>query len=372
MTSTRPARHRETRTRRTIGSVLAVVPAHDEADTIAAAITSLRSQTRPPDRILVVCDNCTDDTEAIARAFGVEVVRTVGNRFRKAGALNQVLADVIAATPTRPGSAEEDAVLVMDADSVLDRDFVRAACETLADPTLGGVGGTFRGGPGGGLVGVFQRNEYARYQRDVKRLQGRALVLTGTASLFPVAVLAEVVRARTDGRLPDHGGAAAVYDVHVLTEDNELSFALQHLGHRILAPAVCTLETEVMTTWRALARQRLRWKRGALENLLDYGWTPVTRRYWARQLLSFLGVVATATYLATLVWGIHAGVHLRPFWIALTGLFALERVVTVRSRGPAQMVLGATVVIEMVYDVFLQAVQARAFVGALAGTRKEW
>ena len=73
---------------------------------------------------------------------------------------------------------------------------------TCATGGLGGVGGTFRGGPGGGLVGTFQRNEYARYERDVRRLRGKALVLTGTASVFPVSVLREVVAARRDGACP--------------------------------------------------------------------------------------------------------------------------------------------------------------------------
>lgn len=380
MATTAPAR--TTATPR-VRQIVALLPAHDEEAGIGAALDSLRDQTRPPDVVVVVADNCSDATAAVARACGARVLETRGNRHRKAGALNQALelllggcedaaARAVADGPFAGLEGDSLAVLVMDADCALDPRFVEVAVDALRDPGLGGVGGTFRGGPGGSLVGTFQRNEYARYERDVHRLRGRALVLTGTASLFPLAVLQEVRAARAAGRLPDHGGEGCVYDVHVLTEDNELSLALQHLGHRILAPAGCTLVTEVMPTWRALARQRLRWKRGALENLVDYGWTPVTRRYWARQLLSLLGVFATTTYLATVVYGLVVGVHLHPFWIAVTGIFALERVVTVRSRGPAQMLLASTVLVEMTFDVFLQAVQARAFVQALASTDEEW
>ncbi|MEG8019057.1 glycosyltransferase family 2 protein [Sphingomonas sp. LR55] len=50
-----------------------VVPAHDEATVIAATIRSLRAQLRPDDRLLVVADNCTDDTAAIARSEGAMV-----------------------------------------------------------------------------------------------------------------------------------------------------------------------------------------------------------------------------------------------------------------------------------------------------------
>ena len=351
---------------RPAGPLVALLPAHDEEASIGAALDSLRAQTRPPDHIIVLADNCTDRTIELVRARHIEVYETVRNTEKKAGALNQVL-DLL-----MPMLGEHAQILIMDADCTLDPEFLAVARANLREPALGGCGGTFRGGPGGGLVGTFQRNEYARYERDVRRLRGRALVLTGTASVFPVGVLREVVAARRDGRLPDKSGVGSVYDVRVLTEDNELSLALLHLGYDILAPAACTLETEVMPTWGALGVQRLRWKRGALENLADYGWTRVTLRYWARQLLGFLGVLATLLYLGSLVAAVAVGFTLHPFWLALTGVFALERVVTVRARGVRQMVLAAPVVIEFVFDIFLQFVQARAFAQAFLGTERKW
>jgi Glycosyl transferase family 2 len=42
--------------------VIVLIPAHNEAPVIAATIASLRRQTRPPDRIIVVADNCSDAT----------------------------------------------------------------------------------------------------------------------------------------------------------------------------------------------------------------------------------------------------------------------------------------------------------------------
>src|SRR4051794_920085 len=89
-----------------------LVPAHDEAATIATALRSLADQTRRPDRVVVVADNCTDDTAAIARSLGADVVSTVGNTEKKAGALNQALAGLL------PGATRADAILVMDADTV--------------------------------------------------------------------------------------------------------------------------------------------------------------------------------------------------------------------------------------------------------------
>jgi cellulose synthase/poly-beta-1,6-N-acetylglucosamine synthase-like glycosyltransferase len=209
---------------------------------------------------------------------------------------------------------------------------------------------------------MLQRNEYVRYARDVRRLKGKALVLTGTATIFRALTLQQVV------------GAGHVYDVRVLTEDNELTLAILHLGLRILAPKECTLTTEVMPTWRELFRQRLRWKRGALENLTDYGWTKVTRPYWGRQLLSLIGIVVVFLYLGTLAWSIAVmgGMRLQPVWIAITVIFMVERIVTVRARGLRQMLLAGLLLVEMVFDVFLQIVQAKAFWEAAWHRERKW
>src|SRR3954470_1161682 len=80
--------------RRRLGSLTALLPAHNEEAGLAAAITSLREQTEPPDEIIVVADNCTDRTEEIARELGVTVFRTHANIHKKAGGLNQALAAI--------------------------------------------------------------------------------------------------------------------------------------------------------------------------------------------------------------------------------------------------------------------------------------
>ncbi len=69
--------------------ITVLVPAHDEADRIAATLEGLRRQTLPPTRVVVVADNCSDETVAVARAAGAEVFETVGNGDKKAGALDQ-------------------------------------------------------------------------------------------------------------------------------------------------------------------------------------------------------------------------------------------------------------------------------------------
>jgi biofilm PGA synthesis N-glycosyltransferase PgaC len=179
------------------------------------------------------------------------------------------------------------------------------------------------------------------------------------------------VRCRQDGRLP-HGGGH-VYDTNVLTEDNELTLALLHIGWRILAPRECTLTTEIMPTWNELSKQRLRWKRGAFENLHDYGFTRITAPYWGRQALSLVSVLATLAYLGTTIGTAALGVFsVQPFWLGVTAIFVLERVVTVRERGWKQQLCAIPLLIEMPFDLFLQAVQARAYAEVVLRREAAW
>ena len=132
------------------------------------------------------------------------------------------------------------------------------------------------------------------------------------------------------------------------------------------------MSTEVMLTWRELARQRLRWKRGAFEDLLSYGIHPGTLKGWGLQLVSALGVIATGAYVGTLVASPWLGFHLRPAFLAITVIYAAERLVTVRSRGWKVALASATVVAEWAYDLYLQTVHVRALWGVLWRTQKSW
>ena len=349
-------------------SLTVLVPAHNEQGNIANTVTSLMNQTVAPDRILVVSDNSTDDTDILAEQAGADVMRTVDNKHKKAGALNQALEKLL------PQMGSEDYILVQDADSVLDLDFIETAMSYLeSNPKLGAVGGVFRGQDGGGFVGHLQRNEYARYARDVSRLKGKCLVVTGTAAIFRASTLQHISRARLEGLIPSGDGRGGIYDTTVLTEDNEISFALMHLGYDILSPAKCTLTTEVMPTWKELWNQRLRWKRGAVENCIQYGLTKVTLPYWGRQAFTMLGVLVTVVYLATIVWSIavFGALNIHPFWLAVTGIFALERVVTLRGRGVWHRVIAGTLY-ELPFDIFMQFCHGKAYLDSLFNTERKW
>ena len=86
-----------------------LMPAHDEAPVIASTLTAISPELRASDRLLVVADNCSDDTAAVAARHGAEVIeRTDASRRGKGYALDFGVRHLAARPP--------DVVLVIDAD----------------------------------------------------------------------------------------------------------------------------------------------------------------------------------------------------------------------------------------------------------------
>ncbi|GAA2003155.1 glycosyltransferase family 2 protein [Brevibacterium samyangense] len=348
-------------------TVLALIPAHNEEKTIRRTIRSLQAQSVPPERIVVVADNCTDDTVALARGAGAEVLETVDNADKKAGGLNQALAVLL------PALGDNDTVLVMDADTKFrSRRFLEVARRRFTDDrALMAVGGLFLGDSGAGLLGQFQRNEFTRYAREIERRRGKPFVLTGTATVFRSAALRTVSRSRGT-LLPGRKGD--VYDTLALTEDNEITIALKSLGGLMVSPQECTVVTEIMPSWKLLWKQRTRWQRGALENLGQYGVTLTTLRYWFQQIGIGYSVVALSSYFAVLVLMLLAIDHWVwfTFWIAIGLVFMAERVITVWRGGWRARALAALVIPELVFDLFLDIVFVKGVVDMTFGREATW
>ncbi|MEY9930525.1 biofilm PGA synthesis N-glycosyltransferase PgaC [Catenulispora sp. GP43] len=350
--------------------IVVLVPAHDAEALIGETLESLAAQTRPADEVIVVADRCTDRTAEISTAHGAQVVETVANTQAKAGALNQVLAELL------PQLSDEDLVMVMDADTSLSPQFIAEAARRLRSQEpdqapVGGVGAVFFGYPVRGLVCHLQNNEYVRYGRELYRRHGRADVLTGTASLYPVYALRHVQAARAHGVLSRGRG---VYDVEALTEDNELTLALKRLGYRCVSPRACIVGTELMPTWSRLYYQRLRWQRGALGNLAAYGITRVTLPYIGRQLLTYLSVAFIPFFLtALLYYTFTKGFPGWPwFWLAITAIAAFERVWAAKHGGWKSLLLAALIVPELLFDQFLNVIYIKAIIDLLVGTEATW
>lgn len=106
-TSDEPAAASAARPRLTV-----LMPAHNEATGIATAISSVLPQLRVGDRLLVVADNCTDDTATIAAGSGAQVVqRQDAQRRGKGYALDCGVRHLQADPP--------EVVVIVDADCTL-------------------------------------------------------------------------------------------------------------------------------------------------------------------------------------------------------------------------------------------------------------
>ena len=88
--------------------VVVLVPAHDEEGTIAHCVEAFENQTYPRERyrVVVVADNCTDDTAGIASRAGAEVLLrdepdALGKGRALRWAMDQLLASRRAPRPCR-------------------------------------------------------------------------------------------------------------------------------------------------------------------------------------------------------------------------------------------------------------------------------
>jgi cellulose synthase/poly-beta-1,6-N-acetylglucosamine synthase-like glycosyltransferase len=86
-----------------------VVPAHNEALGIAGALRTVVPQLVKSDRLIVIADNCSDDTAAVARAEGAEVIERTNLTLRGKGYALDVGIRHLAEDPPQ-------VVIVVDAD----------------------------------------------------------------------------------------------------------------------------------------------------------------------------------------------------------------------------------------------------------------
>jgi cellulose synthase/poly-beta-1,6-N-acetylglucosamine synthase-like glycosyltransferase len=104
-----------------------VIPAHNEEAVLAATLTSLERADYPRDRIhvLVVADRCDDGTARLARSHGVEALE------RRDGLPGKGAAIAWAIDRLRQAGRAFDGLVIVDADTVVDRDCFAAFDEAL-------------------------------------------------------------------------------------------------------------------------------------------------------------------------------------------------------------------------------------------------
>jgi cellulose synthase/poly-beta-1,6-N-acetylglucosamine synthase-like glycosyltransferase len=230
-------------------SVAVLVPAHNEALVIGGTVRDLRSQLLPTDELVVIADNCTDDTAGIARANGATVVeRDDTERRGKGFALERGVQHLEKVPP--------EVVVVVDADCRLqagsmERLAMRAVAEDRPMQARYLLVPDRHAGPFDALAA------FAFLVRNVVRPTGLACLglpcqLTGTGMAFPWHVL-----------------RAVPLGSDALVEDLRLGLDLTLAGH---PPMLCTdaIVTSPLPRQRhARTSQRRRWEHGHLETLLD-------------------------------------------------------------------------------------------------------
>ncbi len=93
----------------TPGTISVVIPAHNEATIIASTLTNVKAQLRESDRLIVVADNCSDETANVAKAHGAECFIRNDIECRGKGFALQFAIDNLRRNPP-------DIVIFLDAD----------------------------------------------------------------------------------------------------------------------------------------------------------------------------------------------------------------------------------------------------------------
>jgi cellulose synthase/poly-beta-1,6-N-acetylglucosamine synthase-like glycosyltransferase len=228
-----------------------LVPAHDEAAGIADTLRSIAPQLAPGDQLLVVADNCSDDTAAIAAAAGAEVIERRERELRGKGYALALGVRYLQKNRGQSPISDPEVLIVIDADcrvslGTIER-LARAAAAT-GRPVQALY--EMHARPGGGL------GEFAWLVKNHVRPLGYMRLglpcqLMGTGMAFP-------------WRLVEADMLASGH----LAEDMALGLELARRG----APPLFCPEARVTSFFPesagAAAQQRTRWEHGHLALIL--------------------------------------------------------------------------------------------------------
>ena len=234
-----------------------LIAARNEEAVIGKLIDSIKAQSYPGRlvKIFVAADNCTDATAEAARSHGAEVYERYDMTRRGKGyALDFLLREI-----KLRGHGRFDGYIVLDADNVLDRDFILHMNETFS--------------AGHDIVTCYRSSKnygdnwisagYAlwvlresRYLNSARARLGSSCGVSGTGFLFSQAVL------------DAQGGG---WPFHLLTEDIEFTIDNVTRGMKVGYCPDAIAYDEQPISFRQSWAQRLRWSRGYLQVFKKYG-----------------------------------------------------------------------------------------------------
>lgn len=243
-----PKRRGQSDTPRDDFTMAVLVPAHDESPGIATVVAQLRSELGPRDRLVVIADNCTDDTAELARAGGAEVLERRDPERRGKGYALSFGAEHLKSAPP-------DVVVIMDADCRVQRGTLRALAGRALDSGRPTQAVYLLEAPatGSGLSGI---SAFAFLVRNLVRPRGLARLglpceLTGTGMAFPWPVYRDAPQT--------HG---------FLAEDRLLGHELALLGTAPQLDEETLVVGELAQSAPSSFKQRRRWEHGGLALLV--------------------------------------------------------------------------------------------------------
>ena len=224
-----------------------IVPAHNESTVITHTVASLKKIDWPAEchRIVVVADNCTDDTADLARKSGAEVLERHDTSLRGKGyALNFAFKDSAARNWA-------DAVVVIDADAEVSSNLLSAIAARLEQGAQAvqvhyGIlnpSATWRTR----LITIAKSAFHSVRSRARERL-GLSCGIRGNGWCVTHALLRKVP-----------------YQAFSLTEDVEYGIELGVAGYRVHYAEDAHSDAEMVSGEQAARKQRQRWEDGRFQ-----------------------------------------------------------------------------------------------------------
>ena len=242
-----PARRRHFTAVRPACAIL--VPAHDEEAGLGATLAGLLPQLLPTDRILVVADNCTDGTAAVARTFAqTTVVERCDQQKRGKGyALDRGVRELAQAPPA--------VVVVIDADCRVAEGTIDTLVRTAA-ATGRPAQATYLMASAPNPTATQRVSAFAFRFKNLIRPRGLArlglpCLLGGTGMAFPWELLRDAPLASGN-----------------IVEDMNLAVDLAAAGKPALFCPEAAVYGELPAGAAAARAQRQRWEHGHLKTLV--------------------------------------------------------------------------------------------------------
>lgn len=231
-----------------------VIAARNEERVIGNLIASIRAQTyQGVLDIIVVADNCTDNTAALCRSLGASVYeRHDESRQRKGYALEFLFS----ALEKDHAISYYDGFFIFDADNLLAPDFVERMNEAFASGEK--IVTSYRNTKNFDTNAISSAYGIHFYQNSMSKHRPRSILglgthLTGTGYLISSELLA--------------GGWHYV----TFTEDDQITMVMSGRGHKVAYVEAAEFFDEQPTGFRTVFRQRVRWAKGRLTNFFKYG-----------------------------------------------------------------------------------------------------